>query len=99
MLFGCVMYRSFASLRMTTRRIRVILSKAKDLYTTFTNSAEQKYSYRILDIPQVSVKNLFFFSERKVYRFRRPFFSLSRSPYLLNRKLWNSTPAAPSALP
>ena len=31
-------YRSFASLRMTTKRNVVILSKAKDLYMRITNN-------------------------------------------------------------
>ena len=34
------MYRSFASLRMTTKRNVVILSEAKDLYTSLKNNAE-----------------------------------------------------------
>ena len=34
------MYRSFASLRMTTNRINVILSEAKDLYIISTNNME-----------------------------------------------------------
>ena len=32
------MYRSFAALRMTTKRIRVILSAAKDLYESVINN-------------------------------------------------------------
>ena len=43
-------YRSFAALRMTHDAIPVILSAAKDLY-------ESSRDY-ILQIPQLSVKNL-----------------------------------------
>ena len=46
-------YRSFAALRMTNDAIPVILSAAKDLY-------ESSRDY-ILQIPQLSVKNLFSF--------------------------------------
>ena len=52
-LIGNEMYRSFASLRMTTKRNRVILSEAKDLYESNLSN--------ILKIPQLSVKNLFSF--------------------------------------
>ena len=38
MLFYNDMYRSFASLRMTTLRFGVILSEAKDLYDMCTNN-------------------------------------------------------------
>ena len=43
-------YRSFASLRMTTKRNPVILNEVKDLY-----EASRDY---ILQIPQLSVMNL-----------------------------------------
>ena len=38
MLFFNDMYRSFASLWMTTKRNAVILSEAKDLYEMYTNN-------------------------------------------------------------
>ena len=58
-LSECIIYRSFAALRMTWVRFVVILSGAKDLYTAFVNSAEWKYSYRVSEIPRVSVKSQF----------------------------------------
>ena len=36
-----MMYRSFAPLRMTTNRIPVILSEAKDLYVSQTNNVDR----------------------------------------------------------
>ena len=53
------LYRSFASLRMTWIRLVVILSEAKDLHTVSMNSAGQKCSHRVLEIPRVSVESLF----------------------------------------
>ena len=38
MWFITISYRSFAPLRMTTKRDAVILSGAKDLYTRITNN-------------------------------------------------------------
>ena len=60
------MYRSFASLRMTTKRNRVILSEAKDLYDS--NSGN------VLIIPQ-EVKNLLFCPSTPYALF--PFFTAS----------------------
>ena len=54
---GCDIYSSFAELRMKWIRFAVILSAAKDLYTVFTNSAEQECSFRVSETPQVSVKS------------------------------------------
>ena len=45
MLFFNDMYRSFASLRMTTKRNVVILSEAKDLYEMSTNIILDPSSY------------------------------------------------------
>ena len=62
------MYRSFAALRMTAKRIPVILSGAKDLCTVFANSAEQKRPYPVFGIPQVSATILFFPVSKSVER-------------------------------
>ena len=60
-------YRSFAALRMTNDAIPVILSAAKDLY-------ESSRDY-ILQIPQLSVKNLTFPAmSRGVSRMSNPLF-------------------------
>ena len=54
-------YRSFASLRMTTKRNPVILNEVKDLYESSRD--------KVLKIPQLSVMNQKSFNLQKIERF------------------------------